>query len=157
MISVRVCDAGLPAPGDRASERIAGQSSSCSKDGDILFLVPGHQLLGQLLLRGRLRLVLLPRRHCPVSRSSRHLSRQAITPSMIGPDTVAGTVPSIGTSVLPTASYSADETFGFTLHPFGSVRGSRCLCRLPVGESGSPGCGVAGSGRVGGRAPGLYR
>jgi hypothetical protein len=46
---------------------------------------PGQQLLGQLLLRGRLRLVLFLFAWPLVSRSSRHLSRQAIKPGVVGP------------------------------------------------------------------------
>ena len=56
------------------------------------------------------------------------------------------------------AADTAGETFGFTLHLFGSVRGCLMFVQVAGRKAGVVrGAGPAGSVRVGGRAPGLYR
>jgi hypothetical protein len=53
---------------------------------------------------------------------------------------------------------AAGETFGFTLHPFGLVRGCLMFVQVAGRRAGVVrGAGPAGSVRVGGREPGLYR
>ena len=56
------------------------------------------------------------------------------------------------------AEDATDETFGFTLHLFGSVRGCLMFVQVAGRRAGVVrGAGPVGSVRAGGRAPGLYR